>query len=87
MESGPLLVSLNPFEGEEELVICPTSVGGATVVTQMIRVESNIARPLESAGGKVPKQPAGRKAPHKQATPQQKRKKDPRFRIHKVRPQ
>ena len=77
VESGPLLVSLNLFEGEEELVICPTSVGAATVVAQMVHVESNIAVPLESAGGKVPKQPAGRKAPHKQATTQPKGRKTP----------
>ena len=77
VESGPLLVSLNPFEGEEEQVICPTSVGATTVVAQMIHVESNIARPLESAEGKVPKQSAGRKAPHKQATSQPKGRKTP----------
>ena len=34
VEPGPLLVSLNPFEGEEEPVICPTSVGAATVILQ-----------------------------------------------------
>ena len=77
VESGPLLVSLNPIKGEEEQVICPTSVGAATVVAQTFHVESNITMPLESAGGKVPKQPAGRKAPHKQATPQPKRRKTP----------
>ena len=64
VESGPLLVSLNPFE-EEEPVICPTSVGATTVVAQMVHVESNIAAPLESAGGNIPKLPAGRKAPCK----------------------
>ena len=32
VEPGPLLVSLNPFQGEEEPVIHPTSVGAATVV-------------------------------------------------------
>ena len=77
VESSPLLVSLNPFEGEEEPVICPTSVGTATVVAQTILVESNIAMPLETAGGKVPKQPAGRKAPCKQAVPQPKGRKTP----------
>ena len=77
VEPGPLLVSLNPFKGEEEPVIHPTSVGAATVVSQTIHVESNITRPLESAGGKVPKQSAGRKAPRKQATPQPKGRKTP----------
>ena len=32
VEAGPLLVSLNPFKGEEELVICPTSVGAASLI-------------------------------------------------------
>ena len=77
VEPGSLLVSLNPFKGEEEPVIHPTSVGAATVVSQTIHVESNITRPLESAGGKAPKQSAGRKAPRKQATPQQKGRKTP----------
>ena len=77
VEPGPLLVSLNSFEGEEEPVICPTSVGAATVIAQMVHVESNIAAPLESAGGKDPKQPAGRKAPCKQAVPQLKGRKTP----------
>ena len=71
VEPGPLLVSLNPFEGEEEPVICPTSVGAATVVLQTVHVESNITKPLKvtggkdlkSAGGKDPKQPAGGKPP------------------------
>ena len=58
MQPGPLLVSLNPFEGEEEPVICPTSVGAATVLSQTIHVESNITRPLESTP-----QLKGRKTP------------------------
>ena len=45
VEARPLLVSLNPFEGEEEPVICPTSVGGAAVLSETIHVESNIERP------------------------------------------
>ena len=32
VEAGPLLVSLNPFEGEEEPVIHPTSVGAASLI-------------------------------------------------------
>ena len=85
-EASPLLVSLNPFEGEEEPVICPTSVEAATVLSETIHVESNIERPLESAGGKAPRQSAGGKAPkqstggkapRKQATPQQKGRKTP----------
>ena len=42
VEAGPLLVSLNPFEGEEKPVIHPTSVGAATVLSETIHVESNI---------------------------------------------
>ena len=61
VEPGPLLVSLNPFEGEEEPVIHPTSVGAATVISQTVRVESNISKPLKVTGGKGPKQPAGGK--------------------------
>ena len=77
MEPGHLLVSLNPFEGEEEAVIHPTSVGATTAVAQMVHVESNITAPLETAGGKDPKQPAGRKAPCKQPTLQLKGRKTP----------
>ena len=74
MEASPLLISLNPFKGEEEPVICSTSVGAATVLSETIHVESNIERPLESAGGKAPKQSTGGKAPRKQATPKKGRK-------------
>ena len=63
VEPGPLLVSLNPFEGEEEPVIRPTSVGAATVVSQTVHVESNVIKPLKVTGGKDPKQPAGGKDP------------------------
>ena len=57
VEPSPLLVSLNPFEGEEEPVIHPTSVGAATVVSRTVRVESNVTKPLKVTGGKDPKQP------------------------------
>ena len=61
LEPGPLLVSINPFEGEEEPVIHPTSVGAATVVSQTVYVESSITKPLKVTGGKDAKQPAGGK--------------------------
>ena len=61
VEPGPQLVSLDPFEGEEEPVIHPTSVGAAMVISQTVRVESNITKPLKIIGGKGPKQPAGGK--------------------------
>ena len=63
VESGPLFVSLNPFEGEEEPVICATSVGAATVVSQTVCVESNVTKPLKVPGGKGPKQPPRGKDP------------------------
>ena len=52
VESGPQLVSLNPFEGEEEPTIHPTSTGAARVISQTISVESNITKPLKIIGGK-----------------------------------
>ena len=68
VEPGPQLVSLDPFEGEEEPVIHPTSVGAARVISQIVRVESNITKPLKiirgkglkSAGGKDPKSAGGK---------------------------
>ena len=63
MEPGASLLSLDPFEGEEEPVIHPTSVGAATVILQTVHVESNITKPLKVTGGKGPKQPAGGKDP------------------------
>ena len=68
VEPSPQLVSLNPFEGEEEPIICPTSVGAARVISQTVRVESNITKllkiiegtGLKSAGGKDPKSAGGK---------------------------
>ena len=69
VESSPQLVSLHPFEGEEE-IIHPTSMGAARVISQTISVESNISKPLKIIGGKDPKsagdkdpKPAGGKDP------------------------
>ena len=67
VESGPQLVSLDPFEGEEE-IIHPTSTGAARVISQTASVESNITKPLKiiggkglkSAGGKDPKSAGGK---------------------------
>ena len=52
VESGPQLVSLDPFEGEEEPTICPTSMGAARVISQTVSVESNITKPQKIIGGK-----------------------------------
>ena len=68
VESGPQLVSLDPFEGEEEPTIRPTSKGAARVISQTISVESNVTKPLKiigrksprSVGGKEPKSAAGK---------------------------
>ena len=59
VESGPQLVSLDPFEGEEE-IICLTSMGAARVISQTISVESNITKPLKIIGGKDPKSAGGK---------------------------
>ena len=65
VESGPLLVSLNPFEGEDEPLIRPTlgaCPGAAAILTETIHVESSTERPLEATGG-APKKSTGGKAP------------------------
>ena len=59
VESGPQLVSLDPFEGEEE-IICPHSTGAARVISQTVSVESNITKPLKIIGGKGPKSAGGK---------------------------
>ena len=76
VEPGPLLVSLNPFEGEGDPVIRPTlgvHPGAAAVLTETIHVESSTERPLEAMGG-APKKSTGGKAPQKQAIPKKNRK-------------
>ena len=55
VESGPQLLSLDPFEGEEEEIICPTSTGAARVISQTVSVESNITKSQKIIGGKGPK--------------------------------
>ena len=55
VESGPQLLSLDPFEEEEEEMIHPTSMGAARVISQTISVESNITKPQKIIGGKGPK--------------------------------
>ena len=60
VESSPQLVSLDPFEGEEEPTIHPTSTGAARVISQTISVESNITKPLKIIGGKGLKSAGGK---------------------------
>ena len=62
VESGPQLLSLDPFEGEEEEIIRPTSTGAARVISQTISVESNITKPQKIIGGKGPKSTGPRSA-------------------------
>ena len=74
-EFSPLLVSLNPFKGDEPiirptLVACPEA---AVILKETIHVESSTERPLEAAGG-APKKSTGGKAPQKQAIPKKNRK-------------
>ena len=76
VESGPLLLSLNPFEGEDEPVIKPTlgaCPGATAILTETIHVESSTERLLEATGG-APKKSVGEKEPQKQAIPKKNRK-------------
>ena len=76
VEPSPLLVSLNPFEGEDKPMIRPTlgtRAGAATILTETIHEESTTERTLEAAGG-VPKKSARGKAPRKQTDPKKNRK-------------
>ena len=78
MEHGPPLVSLNPFEGEDEPVIRLTSGAqqkAAVVLTETIH-EENIEEPSQKPTGGAPKKTAG-KAPRKQADPKKKNRKTP----------
>ena len=62
VESGPQLLSLDPFEGEEEEIIWPTSTGAARVISQTVSVKSNITKPQKIIGGKGPKSAGSRPA-------------------------
>ena len=76
VEPSPQVVSPNPFEGEDEPVIRPTSgarSGAVPVLTETIHVESTTERPLEATGG-APKKSTRGKAPRKQPVPKRKRK-------------
>ena len=81
VESGPQLLSLDPFEEEEEEMIHPTSTGAARVISQTISVESTITKPQKIIGGKGLK-PAGPKTDRgkdpKPAGPKTVRGKDPK---------
>ena len=55
MESGPQLVSLNPFKEGEEEVIRPTSMGAARVLSQTISIEGDVPKPQKVIAGKEPR--------------------------------
>ena len=78
VESGPQLLSLDPFEGEEEEIICPTSMGAARVISQTVSVESNITKPQKIIGGKGPKSAGPRSAGPKTAGGKQPRSAGPK---------
>ena len=78
VESGPQLLSLDPFEEEEEEMICPTSTGAARVISQTISVESYITKPQKIIGGKGPKSAGLMSAGPKPAGPKTVGGKEPR---------
>ena len=55
VETGPQLVSLNPFEESDEEIIRPTSTGAARVLSQMISIEGNVPKPQKVIAGKEPR--------------------------------
>ena len=61
VETGPQLISLNPFEESEEEIIRPTSTGAARVLSQMISIEGSVPKPRKVIAGKEPR-PAGPKS-------------------------
>ena len=75
VEPGPLLISLNPFEGEDEPIIRPTSgarSGVATVISETIEEEDVV--PTKVTGEAPSKKLKAGKAPRKQADPKKNRK-------------
>ena len=64
VETGPQLVSLNPFEESDEEIIRPTSTGAARILSQTISIEGSVPKPQKVIAGKEP-----RSAGPKSATP------------------
>ena len=64
VETGPQLVSLNPFEESDEEIIRPISTGAARILSQTISIEGSVPRPQKVIAGKEP-----RSAGPKSATP------------------
>ena len=55
VESGPQLISLNPFEEGKEEVIRPTSMRAARVLSQTISIEGDVPKPRKVIAGKEPR--------------------------------
>ena len=69
VETGPQLVSLNPFEESDEEIIGPTSTGAARVLSQMISIEGNVPKPRKVIAGKEPRLAGLKSASPKSAGP------------------
>ena len=69
MESGPQLISLNPFKEGEEEVIRPTSTGAARVLSQMISIEGDVPKPRKVIAVKEPRSAGPKSAGPKSAGP------------------
>ena len=55
VETGPQLVSLNPFEESDEEMIRPTSTGAARILSQTISIEGSVPKPQKVIAGKEPR--------------------------------
>ena len=69
VETGPQLVSLNPFEESDEEIIRPTSTGAARVLSQTISIEGNVPKPRKVIAGKEPRSAGLKSAGPKSAGP------------------
>ena len=69
VETGPQLVSLNPFEESDEEIIRPTSTGAARVLSQTISIEGNVPKPQKVIAGKEPRSADPKTTGPKSATP------------------
>ena len=69
VETGPQLVSLNPFEESDEEIIRPTPTGAARILSQMISIEGSVPKPQKVIAGKEPRSAGPKSATPKSATP------------------
>ena len=78
VESGPQLISLNPFEEGEEEVMQPTSTGAARVLSQMISIKGDVPKPRKIIAGKEPRSAGPKSAGLKPAGSKTVASKEPR---------